>query len=214
MTNRPVFAVIDTETTGFSPTKDRIIELGVATLDAEFNEVRRWETLVHPGQRPIRNAKIHGISTGMVATAPRFLDIVTEFADVLDGLVVIAHNAGFDQRMLNGNFAVDTAELGKSAPALVPDIQDSLSLARRLLPGNSHKLGDLLTRFGLASTGAHSAGADAADTGAMLGTLYREYPGPVVQHFSAGRPFDGSRLAALGSLCCESATPRPRLSTR
>lgn len=214
MTNRPVFAVIDTETTGLSPTQDRIIELGVATLDSEFNEVRRWETLVHPGQRPIRNAKIHGITTGMVANAPRFLDVVTEFADVLDGLVVIAHNAGFDQRMLNGNFAVDTAALGKSAPALVPDIQDSLALARRLLPGGSHKLGDLLTRFGLTSTGAHSAGADAADTGAMLGALYRDYPGLVVQHFSTGRQFDGSRLAALGNLCRDSATPRPRLATR
>ena len=32
---RPGFAVVDLETTGFSPTQDRIVEVGVVVLDAD-----------------------------------------------------------------------------------------------------------------------------------------------------------------------------------
>ena len=44
----PVFAVIDTETTGFNKRYDRIIELAAVHADAYFNPVGSWHTLLNP----------------------------------------------------------------------------------------------------------------------------------------------------------------------
>ena len=44
----PVFAVIDTETTGFNKRYDRIIELAAVRADAYFNLVDSWHTLLNP----------------------------------------------------------------------------------------------------------------------------------------------------------------------
>ena len=44
----PVFAVIDTETTGFNKRYDRIIELAAVRVDAYFNPVDSWHTLLTP----------------------------------------------------------------------------------------------------------------------------------------------------------------------
>ena len=43
-----VFAVIDTETTGFNKRYDRIIELAAVRADAYFNLVDSWHTLLNP----------------------------------------------------------------------------------------------------------------------------------------------------------------------
>ena len=57
---RPVFAIIDTETTGFNKRYDRIIELAVARFDESFRLVDQWHTrLTHTSppadkNRPIR----------------------------------------------------------------------------------------------------------------------------------------------------------------
>ncbi|QQU82522.1 exonuclease domain-containing protein [Corynebacterium tuberculostearicum] len=45
---RPVFAVIDTETTGFNKRYDRIIELAVARFDESFRLVDQWHTDLTP----------------------------------------------------------------------------------------------------------------------------------------------------------------------
>ena len=44
----PVFAVIDTETTGFNKRYDRIIGLAAVRADANFNPVDSWHTLLTP----------------------------------------------------------------------------------------------------------------------------------------------------------------------
>ena len=45
---KPVFAVIDAETTGFNKCYDRIIELAAVHADAYFNPVDSWHTLLTP----------------------------------------------------------------------------------------------------------------------------------------------------------------------
>ena len=44
----PVFAVIDTETTGFNKRYDRIIEIAAVRADSHFNPVDSWHTLLNP----------------------------------------------------------------------------------------------------------------------------------------------------------------------
>ncbi|MGO1641563.1 MAG: 3'-5' exonuclease [Candidatus Corynebacterium faecigallinarum] len=81
---RPVFAVVDTETTGFSAKRDRIIELGVVLIDSNFRECERWSTLINP-QKKITNSHIHGITDDMVANAPTFSSDPPATADWHDG---------------------------------------------------------------------------------------------------------------------------------
>ena len=47
--HRSGFAVIDVETTGFSPELERIVEVGVVLLDPSGHEIGAFCTLVDPG---------------------------------------------------------------------------------------------------------------------------------------------------------------------
>ena len=97
---RPVFAVIDTETTGLNKRYDRIIELAVARFDESFRLVDQWHTLINPDGKQIKNSHIHGITNADVAHAPTFPEVYTEFATRVDGMVLMAHNAPFDAKMI------------------------------------------------------------------------------------------------------------------
>ena len=66
MPGKPVFAVIDTETTGFNKRYDRIIELAAVRADSHFNPVDSWHTLLNPDGKAIKNSHIHGITNDMV----------------------------------------------------------------------------------------------------------------------------------------------------
>lgn len=93
--------VLDTETTGFSPRNDEIIELGFVAVTADGRE-REEDVLIRlsPGRRlPQRITELTGITEGMISsrgvekqTAGRLL------ADALaaDRPLVAAYNAQFD----------------------------------------------------------------------------------------------------------------------
>ena len=73
--DKPVFAVIDTETTGFKKRYDRIIEIAAVRAGCHFNPVDSWHTLLNPDGKAIKNSHIHGITNDMVATAPTFSEV-------------------------------------------------------------------------------------------------------------------------------------------
>ena len=52
-----VFAVIDTETTGFNKRYDRIIELAAVRADAYFNPVDSWHTLLNPDTKAVSTTR-------------------------------------------------------------------------------------------------------------------------------------------------------------
>ena len=166
---RARFAVIDTETTGLDPRKgDRIIELAAVTFDARFKEVGRWESLIHPGETPVRNSDLHGVTEEMLVHAPAFGQVYRSFANFIDGTVLIAHNAPFDAGMLD-------AELSRIHPVDDGELMgfvDSIDIASQQLPKGPYRLSALLERLGLENPRAHSAAADAAATGAMLAALF------------------------------------------
>lgn len=91
------FAVIDTETTGFSR-YDRIVEFACVTvLDGEI--VEEFETLIQPNRDP-GPVHIHGITPSILETAPEFESLAGDIATRLHGAMLVAHNISFDLRML------------------------------------------------------------------------------------------------------------------
>ncbi|MBS1837831.1 MAG: DUF2510 domain-containing protein [Actinobacteria bacterium] len=95
-------AVIDVETTGLH-NADRIVEIGIVTIDATGTVIDEFETLVNP-RRDLGPTWLHQVTASMVADAPTFDDIAHHVAARLDGAVCAAHNLPFDARMIGNEF--------------------------------------------------------------------------------------------------------------
>ncbi len=103
-------AVVDVETTGFSPGADRIVEVAVVRVAPDGTVMEQFVSLVDPG-RDVGPTWVHQITDEMVAGAPTFADIAGDVLELFDGAVVVAHNAGFD-----GGFSDSSWPLPVSPP--------------------------------------------------------------------------------------------------
>ena len=164
----PVFAVIDTETTGFNKRYDRIIEIAAVRADAYFNPVDSWHTLLNPGGKAIKNSHIHGITNDMVTTAPTFSEVYGDFTSYIDGMHLFVHNAPFDSKMIVAE--VDRMT-GVDDDEFFPFI-DTIDLAKQILDRGPYNLPALLDRLGLDNPDAHAAVADATAPVNMLHALF------------------------------------------
>ncbi|MEV5068703.1 Lsr2 family protein [Microbacterium sp. LMI12-1-1.1] len=99
----PYFAIIDVETTGLSPKKDRVLELAVVRVDQGGNVVDEWSTRFNP-EGPVGATHIHGITQADVANAPLFRDVAASVVPYIAGLPIAAHNARFDLAFLRAEF--------------------------------------------------------------------------------------------------------------
>jgi len=93
-------AVLDFETTGYAPGRDRVVEVSVVRCDPGQPPRLAFDTLVQPG-RKVAATHIHGISDADVATAPTFTEIANELTKVLAGCVIAAYNVSFDIQFLH-----------------------------------------------------------------------------------------------------------------
>lgn len=99
------FMAFDTETTGFSPYKDRIIELG-AVLFINNKETEYFNSLVKTDVKNSYHAyKVNKISKEMLESAPLEIDIYPKLVEFLEevlkgNIILVAHNAIFDMRFL------------------------------------------------------------------------------------------------------------------
>lgn len=149
MSRRTIF--YDTETTGLSPERDRIIEIAAydPTRDCTF------QRLIHPGcPIPAEATAIHKITDQMVADSPNFGEVAREFMQFCDGdVVLIAHNNdAFDLQFLRCEFPRHQLEM----PAW--QFLDSLKWARRYRPDlPRHSLQFLREIYGIPANNAHRA---------------------------------------------------------
>lgn len=161
----PGYAVIDLETTGFSPAKHhRILEIGVVEVSESGEIEREWASLVNPG-RDIGNSHVHGITATDVAGAPLFSALAPALIESVQGRTIVAHNAPFDLRFLE-------AELLRAqvTPALLPLTGlCTMQWSSVFLASPSRKLGDCCSACGIDLVDAHSAMADARATALLLG---------------------------------------------
>jgi DNA polymerase-3 subunit epsilon len=163
---RPGFAVIDVETTGFSATNDRIVELAVVVIDPAGVEVDAFCTVLDPGCDP-GPTHVHGITAAMVTGAPTFGHVHPFLAEMLSGRVIVGHNVGrFDLGFIRAEcqrYGGDSLVVGE-----VP-IVDTLMVARSQMDlFGKAKLVDCCDYFGLTWTDHHSALGDARVTAALF----------------------------------------------
>jgi ATP-dependent Lhr-like helicase len=183
------FAVIDLETTGFSGiTDDRIIELAVVHTDPHGNMTDRWTTLINPGRDP-GPTRIHGIHADQLAQAPYFAEVTDWLTHVLDGRVVVAHNAPYDLAFLTTEYERAGIEPPGWATLCTMD------LAHRLGASGSVSLDSCCTAAAITLTAAHTALGDAEATANLL----RTYLAQATDH----------GLADFASLGCENPLASP-----
>ena len=99
------YAVIDIETTGGLPRRDKIIEVGIILYDGE-KEIDRFESLVDPGITiPPQITRLTGITNQMVEDAPKFFEVARKIVEITQGAVFVAHNVRFDYNFIREEFA-------------------------------------------------------------------------------------------------------------
>ncbi len=151
-----IFTAFDTETTGFSPKNDRLVEIGAVKFrgNGEVQAVTNW--LINPGMPvPFYATEVNGITTEMVTNAPVFAAVWPEFAAFCKDSILLAHNATFDIGFLRAE--LDRA--GINPPALLAI--DTLPLFRRWFPqAESHSLESLSLVLGVRGETYHRAEAD------------------------------------------------------
>jgi len=165
----PGFAVIDFETTGILPERHhRVIEVAVVHVDPNGQITGRWETLINPG-RDLGPQHIHKIRAADILDAPNFADIAPDLIALLDGRVLVAHNASFDARFL-------IAELERLGHWPVFEKLCTMQLAREFIPGAGRSLQDCCDAYGIPLIGAHRASVDALATAQLLGAYMASEP--------------------------------------
>jgi len=94
------FTVVDLETTGLDPKKDKIIEIGaIRIIDGEIAEV--YDTFVNPGSRLSEKVKeLTGIRDEDLASAPYIEDVLPDFLRFHDGDCLLGHRILFDYSFL------------------------------------------------------------------------------------------------------------------
>lgn len=133
------YAVVDVEGNGQQPPD--LVELAVVPIrSGAIGEPMSW--LVKP-ETSIKHfaTRIHGLTNNDVAGCPSFEDISAHVLAALDADALVAHNAHIDVGVLQRKLGAWEA----------PEVFDTLKLARRLLPNQSHyRLGVLVDALGLA----------------------------------------------------------------
>jgi len=153
------FAVLDLETTGEQPGRDEIIQVGIVIVN-DFAIERTYTSFVRPSVPiPPFIRSLTGITDEMVADAPGIDDVVNEIVPILDGAVIVAHNAPFDVAFLKRALAA------AGYPGFDGRVLDTLDWLRMLFPTlTSYQLGFVAGAFGIAHDRPHQADSDAEAT--------------------------------------------------
>lgn len=98
-------ACIDVETTGLSPRKGhRIIEVGLIIMQGELCIGEYHSFITADCQIPDNACRIHGITNSMLVDQPRPEKVFPALKRLIDGNLLVAHNAPFDISFLRHEY--------------------------------------------------------------------------------------------------------------
>ncbi len=151
--------VLDTETTGLDPESGhRVIEIGCVEIANRRVTDRRYHQYINPEREIDPGAfEVHGLSSEMLATKPKFADVAQEFLEFVRGAELIIHNAPFDVGFLDH----ELDRFGDAWGSLNDycEVVDTLVMARALHPGQRNSLDALCRRYEVDNTGRELHGA-------------------------------------------------------
>jgi DNA polymerase III epsilon subunit family exonuclease len=154
------YVVFDLETTGLSPKKAEIIEIGaVRVKDGKITE--KFQTYVKPyGPIPPMITELTGITEKMTENAPRIDEALPKFLKFIGDDILFAHNSSFDCRFIG----VACLLLGFDPKN---EVRDSLTLARKYIESPNYKLETLKNLLGIKRK-SHNAVDDCIVTYAVI----------------------------------------------
>lgn len=165
-----MYSIIDIETTGGNPYRDKITEVAVFVHDGQ-KVIKEYTTLVNP-ERPIPPfiTRMTGITDQMVEGAPKFYQIAKELVELTRDTVFVAHNASFDYNFIRNEFR----SLGYD---YLRNNICTVRLSRKLLPGRaSYSLGKLCNDLKITINSRHRAAGDALATVKLFELLLHKHP--------------------------------------
>ena len=137
-----IYVVFDTETTGFHPGNDQMIEIGAVKIRNE-EIIDRFDELIDPGKPiPKKITELTCITDEMLKGKDTEENVTKRFLEWVGDLPMVAHNAKFDISFMK--MAMQKYNLGEFKNTVV----DTMSLARILNPDwPNHKLQTLVRRY-------------------------------------------------------------------
>ncbi len=117
------FVVLDLETTGTNPAKDKIVQIAIMKIFPDGKKIT-YERIVNPEiPIPEKAAKIHGITDEMVADKPTFKEIAHEVVEFISGCDIAGYNSTkFDLPMLAEELIRSGVDFDFSKPKMI-DVQ-------------------------------------------------------------------------------------------
>jgi DNA polymerase-3 subunit epsilon len=167
------FIVFDFETTGLSSAHgERVTEVGAVSIQ-NGKVVDQFSSLMNAGVTISAFIEAYtGITNQMIQDAPPAHEVMTRFAKFIEGSPLVAHNASFDRKFLDAEFA----RVGQDRSQ---DICCSMRVARRVYPhAPNYKLGTLAEYTGVDVDGRrHRALTDAMMTAGLWMKMIEEISG-------------------------------------
>ncbi len=189
------FVVFDLETTGFSPVRDRIIEIGAVRVSGG-KICEKYSTFVNPQMHiPQEITELTTITDDMVKDAPTIETVLPEFLEFIGDNVLVAHNAGFD----HGFIKTKAKEQGIETDFTV---LDTVGLARVLFPDMAKfKLDNISKRLKITLETHHRAVDDAGSTA----EIFEKF----VQLFAEKEVYDLKKLAEITTGAADIVKKKP-----
>ncbi len=166
------YTVVDVETTGLSPSFNRIIEIAAVRIeDGKIKEEEVFQTIVNPKEEvSIFILSLTGIPNEEIIAAPTMEEVLPHFLEFLGkDSIFVAHNARFDMGFIN-------EELKRYYfRPLTNAVVDTVRLAKQKMPGlPSYSLTSLISHLGFDHEKNHRALDDAKITAQILLNLMKQ----------------------------------------
>jgi DNA polymerase III epsilon subunit-like protein len=165
---RQKYVVFDLETTGLDPFNDMIAEVAFVVISEGGNVIEEFDSLVRvphfdrAGNHVDLGTQFHGIRWEEVDQAPHLRDLAPRILDLVNGSVLIGHNA----RQFDVPFLISA--LARCGQVMFLDrVIDTWEQDRMMFPDRKHRLSDACAEWGIPLIGAHRALPDTRATAAL-----------------------------------------------
>ncbi len=163
------YIVLDVETTGLHPEKDKVLEIGAARVQGQ-KICAVYQSLINTGfPVPERITELTGITDAMRKSGRALPEVMKEFVVFCGELPIVGHNVPFDYRFLKQSAAACGLSFEK-------EMLDTLKIARKVLPElPSRGLEALCAYYQIHPKRAHRALDDALATHELLWKMWHMF---------------------------------------